>query len=117
MNASKIEMVKEILIEATAELERATEKFPKPEHTTIALMEEVGELAQALLHLKEKADNTLTTQMNLRENVYKEGTQVIAMVLRILTEGDQSIRHKGSYCSYAGCKQKHIGGPCALCYE
>lgn len=117
MNTLQKEMAEEILRKSLSELVCARQKFPEPEHSTIALMEEVGELAQALLHLKEKADDTLKTQAKLRENVHAEGIQVIAMVLRILTEGDKSIRFKGRYCSYVGCKQKHIGGPCALCYE
>ena len=117
MNNLKAKMVKEILLESITETLNAQKKFPEPTHTTIALMEEVGELAQALLHLKEKADGTLSRQGELRNNVRQEGVQVIAMVLRILTEGDQSIEFKGNYCHYLSCKQRHIGGPCALCYE
>lgn len=59
-----------------AELIRARTKFPGNEKLTVALMEEVGELAQALLQDKP------------REEIVKEAVQVACVAVRIAEEGD-----------------------------
>ncbi len=70
-----IELAKEI----NDELARAKAKFPKNKNLTVALMEEVGELAQAEL------------QSQSHDSIKGEAIQVIALCLRIIEEGDASI--------------------------
>lgn len=67
-----------ILNEVTAELTRAQTKFPETPLTTIALIEEVGELGQALL------DKPYS-------EVRQEAVQVAVMALRVALEGDRSV--------------------------
>lgn len=109
--------INKICDDAKIELKRALELHKEDKVTMVALMEEVGEYAKAALHLTEKADGTIATQIKLRQDVYEEGIQSIAMLLRLLSRGDESLGYKGQYCTFAGCKQNHIGGPCAICYE
>lgn len=60
------------------EMQRARSKFPSNEHLLAALMEEVGELAQALL------------DGHGRERVVAEAIQVACVAVRIVEEGDSS---------------------------
>lgn len=63
----------------------ATNKFPNNENQTVALMEEVGELANALLeHGYGKGD---------QQSVYNEAVQVAAMAMRIAVQGDRNFRY------------------------
>jgi hypothetical protein len=109
--------IEKIFKDVLIELKSANKKFPNTNHNTIALMEEVGEFAQAILHLEEKSDSTLQTQTKLRRNVYNEGIQSISMILKLMTRGDSSTVYKGIYCEYAGCEKRELGGPCPICYE
>lgn len=59
-----------------SEIDRAVTKFPSNKHLLAALMEEVGELAKALL----EGD----------EEYYLEAIQVACVAIRIATEGDPS---------------------------
>lgn len=63
-----------------AEVLRARAKFPGNEHMFVALVEEVGELGQALLKLSESKWP--------RQRVVEEATQVACMAVRIIEEGD-----------------------------
>jgi NTP pyrophosphatase (non-canonical NTP hydrolase) len=65
-----------------AETMRARIKFPENELLTVALMEEVGELAQAQL------------QGRPRDEIEREALQVAALAVRILEEGDRSLAHR-----------------------
>lgn len=65
-----------------AELKRARELFPNTKHNTVALMEEVGELAQALLDL-EMGKQTVA-------DVYAEAIQVAVMAIDIAERGDSN---------------------------
>lgn len=100
-----------------SELVRARDKFPKSEKMLAAITEELGELAEALLKLTE--DGQLNpTELNIRlAAVYKEAVQVAATTLRLAVEGDRIMDYAGTLCSYAGCQQPVVGGPCPLCYE
>lgn len=60
------------------ELRRARAKFPGDNVTTLALVEEVGELAQATF---EKS----------RAEVRKEAIQVACMAMRVILDGDQTL--------------------------
>ena len=62
------------------EIIKATSKFPYPNQNLAALMEEVGELAQAFLQEKPF------------EEIYKEAVQVATMAARCAIEGDPQFR-------------------------
>lgn len=99
------------------EVVKAREKFPDSNKMLAAMTEEVGEVAQALLKLTE--DGKLSrSEMNERlHNVYKEAVQVATTAMRLAVEGDPSMDYNGTRCSWSGCKQPAVGGPCPLCYE
>ena len=60
------------------EVQRARAKFPGNRFLLVALVEEVGELAQAQL------------QKKTREEIVKEAIQVACLAIRIIEEGDSS---------------------------
>jgi hypothetical protein len=97
------------LADVKDEHRRATEKFPANKKLDAALMEEVGELAKALLHIQEKGANP--------KDVYAEAVQVATVAMRIAVEGSPEHGYAGMKCGYLGCDQVTVGGPCALCYE
>lgn len=68
------------------ELKRAREKFPGTSHVGMALVEEVGELHQALLELQYEPHKGVSCV-----DVYWEAIQVASTALRIATEGDATI--------------------------
>lgn len=72
------ESVAAFLQEVRDELLRARTKFPGDRVMMIALTEEVGELAKALLE-------------EPRENVRREAVQVAVMAARIVLDGDSSV--------------------------
>ena len=78
------EQLDELFItELKAELELARKKFPSANLSMIALTEEVGELAQAVLKVAAgKWDRT-----RLRE----EAVQVAAMAMRVANDRDESV--------------------------
>lgn len=91
------------------EVDKAQNKFPANRRLLGALMEEVGELAEALLKINESGESP--------QNVYDEAIDVAAVAYRIAVEGCPEYDYEGIKCSYTGCKQPAIGGPCVLCYE
>lgn len=66
------------------ELAKARAKFPGPNPTIAALTEEVGELARAMLHIREGKSADWWS-------VWDEAIQVAAMAMRAATEGDATI--------------------------
>lgn len=68
----------ELATEILAELRRARMKFPGDNVTTLALVEEVGELAKA-------------TFEESRAQVRKEAVQVATMAMRVVLDGDQTL--------------------------
>jgi NTP pyrophosphatase (non-canonical NTP hydrolase) len=64
------------------EVVRAREKFPSPNLVFAALVEEVGELAQAMLKRAAGKDTY--------EHIRSEAVQVAAMALRVAVDGDPS---------------------------
>lgn len=64
--------------DVASELHNARKKFPHTGAVAVALMEEVGELAKAMLS-------------ESQENIYSEAVQVAAMALRCALEGDPSL--------------------------
>ena len=76
------------------EVWKAVEKFPPPNPTIAALTEETGELAKAMLHIREgKSDDWW--------RVYDEAVQVAAMACRAALEGDPTI---GAMPTSENCK-------------
>lgn len=67
--------------EILRELDRARKKFPDNAKLLGALMEEVGEVARAML------------QGASREEIYKECIQVACVAVRIAEEGDSDFDH------------------------
>jgi len=65
--------------EIDAEVARARAKFPQPNPTYIALCEEVGEVAKALLEKRSYAE------------IRAEAIQVAAMAVRLIQEGDPTM--------------------------
>ncbi len=66
------------------EVTRAVAKFPQPNPTLAALTEETGELAQAVLHIREGKSTDWW-------KVYTEAVQVAAMACRVALEGDPTV--------------------------
>lgn len=62
------------------EVRRSRQKFPGNEHMLAALVEEVGEVARALLESKPRSD------------VVSEAVQVAATAVRLIEEGDADFR-------------------------
>lgn len=77
---------RQLIEEVLAELVRARTKFPGDNVTTLALMEEVGELATATFE-----------ESAIR--VRKEAVQVACMAMRVVLDGDATLvdwrRNKG----------------------
>lgn len=71
------------MVKVEASLARA--RFPQPNPTVAALTKEVGELARALLHVREGKKGASW------ESVWTEAVQVAAMALRAATEGDATL--------------------------
>lgn len=70
------------LEDVKAEYGRAMAKFPGNKCNVAALMEEVGELAQAMLQLEFEPEKDKTAT-----SVYEEAVQVAAMALKIALHG------------------------------
>lgn len=68
------------------EISGSRSKFPKNKYKLAALVEEVGELAQALIDHSRSETTT--------EHVFKEAIQVAAMALRIAEEGSAEFPYK-----------------------
>lgn len=77
--------VEEALRDVSCEITRARNKFPTNELLMVALAEEVGELAKALMD--ESPDS-----------IYAEAIQVACVAIRIATEGDSTIEE------WRGCR-------------
>lgn len=70
--------VQTLLDEIVSELERARTKFPGDRVTFLAFIEEVGELAKALI---EESD----------DRVREEAVQVAVMAMRVILDGDSTL--------------------------
>lgn len=75
------------LVEVEAEVTRARKLFPSNKHLIAAMSEESGELVKAVLDHEQKGAPA--------EDIWKEGVQAAAMVVRLVLEGDPSVRYQG----------------------
>lgn len=89
-------MKKETLKLITEELINAREKFPSSSLCMIALMEEVGDLAKAILS-------------ESRMSIKIEAVQVAVMAIRVLEEGDPSTDQHRKNCNLGNYSGNH---PC-----
>ena len=69
------------------EVKNAREKFPKSTHMLAALVEEVGELSQAMV----EHDRMQGTSV---QEVLREAVQVAAMAVRVAVEGDDNFLYE-----------------------
>lgn len=92
-------MLERTRLEISDELARARAKFPMPNPTFVALVEEVGELAQALL----KCDPVKSDYPERCKRVYEEAVQVATMAIRVMEEGDRDYR---GYVPHLGMSDK-----------
>ena len=74
----------QFLVDVEAELRRAIANFPQPNPTLAAATEEMGEVAKAMLHIREGKAHSWW-------DVYEEAVQLAAMAARIAIEGDPTI--------------------------
>lgn len=70
-----------LVAKARASAEKAMRKFPQPNYVLLKVAEEAGEVVQAGVHY---AENRMTW-----EQVEGEIIQLLAMLIRLVTEGDQ----------------------------
>jgi hypothetical protein len=77
-----------LCIDACHEANRARGLFPKPDHLTLALAEEAGEVVKAVLDYKQKKTHLAA--------VHKEIVQTMAMCLRLACDGDPTVDLKRS---------------------
>lgn len=71
----------DISVKALETAEKAQRKFPQPNYTALKVAEETGELVKAAVHYAEGRDTW--------DHVEEEAIQAIAMIFRLLIEGDQ----------------------------
>ncbi len=76
-----------VMIMIQDEVKAARDKFPKQTHLLAALVEEVGELSQAMME-HDRAQGTSVQQ------VLREAVQVAAMAVRIAVEGDDNFLYE-----------------------
>jgi NTP pyrophosphatase (non-canonical NTP hydrolase) len=81
MIADEQEYIDTIFAKATASMIKAKAKFPQPNYVALKIAEEAGEVVRAAVHY---AEGRLDW-----DELEGEVVQTIAMLLRLLTEGDQ----------------------------
>ncbi|MBB66890.1 MAG: hypothetical protein CMP19_05090 [Rickettsiales bacterium] len=76
-------LFEQIMLDAVVEAEKAMVKFPQPNYVSLKVAEESGEVVKDAVHCAEGRQSYL--------NLKKEITQNIAMLYRLVVEGDQVI--------------------------
>lgn len=75
-----------VVMMVRGELDAARASFPNAQHMVVALMEEVGELAQAMIDHDRGGSQTA-------QQVLREAVQVASMAIRIAVEGDDNFAY------------------------
>jgi len=82
MDDLKVEYINDIFSRSIGQARRAMNKFPQPNYCLTKVAEEAGEVVKAGVHLAEGRDFT-------HEDLEGEVVDTIAMLIRVLIEGDQ----------------------------
>lgn len=69
--------------QALHRMQKAVRKFPQPNYVTAKVAEETGELIKEAVHLAENRGS--------RERLEDEAIDALAMIFRLVMEGDQTI--------------------------
>ena len=80
-------MIEQVIQDALRELESSRERYPSNDDRYSVLTEEIMELYQAW---QDRSESKKTDK-----EIYLEGVQVLAMLLRLLIEGDSKYKFKG----------------------
>lgn len=81
---SKIDYFAKLVSRARVEADKAITKFPQPNYVLLKVAEEAGEVVKAAVHCAE--------QRGSWAEVEGETVQLLAMLIRLMTEGDQTIK-------------------------
>ena len=84
MTNDQIEYLNDIVSRSIGQARRAITKFPQPNYCLLKVAEEAGEVVKAGVHLAEGRDFS-------HEDLEGEVVDTIAMLFRVLIEGDQVI--------------------------
>lgn len=76
-------LFEQIILDAVTEAEKAMSKFPQPNYVVCKVAEESGEVVKDAVHCAEGRQSY--------SNLKQEITQNIAMLYRLVVEGDQVI--------------------------
>jgi hypothetical protein len=90
MNVNQIEYIEDIVSRSIGQARRAIIKFPQPNYCLLKVAEEAGEVVKAGVHLSEGRDFS-------HADLEGEVIDTIAMLFRVLIEGDQVIGLASSY--------------------
>jgi hypothetical protein len=84
MDPAERAYLEDIFARALASQKKAEKKFPQPNYVLTKVAEEAGEVVKAGVHYAEGRDFTW-------EDLEGECVQTLAMIFRLLTEGDRVI--------------------------
>ena len=84
MTNDQMEYLNSIVSRSVDQVQRAVNKFPQPNYCLLKVAEEAGEVVKAGVHLAEGRDFT-------HADLEGEVVDTIAMLFRVLIEGDQVI--------------------------
>jgi len=84
MTQDQVEYLDDIVSRSIEQARRAITKFPQPNYCLLKVAEEAGEVVKAGVHLAEGRDFT-------HADLEGEVVDTIAMLFRVLIEGDQVI--------------------------
>lgn len=90
MTDDQVEYLRDVFSRSVAQARRAINKFPQPNYCLTKVAEEAGEVVKAGVHLAEGRDFT-------HADLEAEVVDTVAMMFRVLIEGDQVIGLKPTY--------------------
>lgn len=94
MDDLQLEYLNDIVSRSIGQARRAITKFPQPNYCLTKVAEEAGEVVKAGVHLAEGRDFT-------HDDLEGEAIDTIAMLFRVLIEGDQVIGLPSTYTQKA----------------